>query len=512
MSSQRPPALVQPTPKWLGDDIESAPYDLTQNDFDAFKSVGDDSPVTRAAANPNPNVLRALLRHGQVSYWDWVAPIIFAGGMEGQLPPPPPPTWPTESFSPHTVQKYNFPSEGINSPLLQAINSQLPENIATLCEKGALPNGIDIDTLEDFSSLFLRFRPSIPDYYDLDGDWTGREEFLSCMDRAQDVLLTEEEIEERSYQIVPFWCDSYPEAAQLQKNATSIPSLVAAARGSIAIFETLEKAGASTSFWLSSFEQNEVSDPPWTSSLALFTPFHAAIEERNLEMVKHLLKGGFNPNVQPLMAITKCFPPLAAAVALCESPWNEDAFQELSSHPQIDFNLRTPVYQVHFLHFATARLDVRILRRVMGNISLSSAGVTALGHALLHVACLPENEHYIQKHSKKIFESINEVRDLVPAHMRMSDFVQQPPDERTFTAYFEAQDEVVELLIESRTQELGRKDVHGNTALHYLAGHKIPNTVLIEKLRVLPGGEEVWTSCENKCGYTPKDLFEDGEK
>ena len=45
-------------------------------------------------------------------------------------------------------------------------------------------------------------------------------------------------------------------------------------------------------------------------------------------------------------------------------------------------------------------------------IPVGNAGTTALGHNLLHVACMPANVYQIQLHSELIFRSIHETRDV----------------------------------------------------------------------------------------------------
>ena len=53
--------------------------------------------------------------------------------------------------------------------------------------------------------------------------------------------------------------------------------------------------------------------------------------------------------------------------------------------------------------------------------------------------------------------------------------------------------------------------MHGNTALHYLAGHRVVNDGLVEMMKGCEGGEEVWKCQSNRWGFTPQDLWEDGK-
>ncbi len=60
--------------------------------------------------------------------------------------------------------------------------------------------------------------------------------------------------------------------------------------------------------------------------------------------------------------------------------------------------------------------------------------------------------------------------------------------------------------------DLGAKDVHGNTAMHYLAGAMVVNVALVKILTEGDeNGEQVWNGVKNRWGWTPKDLYEDGE-
>jgi hypothetical protein len=91
-------------------------------------------------------------------------------------------------------------------------------------------------------------------------------------------------------------------------------------------------------------------------------------------------------------------------------------FNILASQPNINFELRTPVYGVHILYFAVARLDLEMLKYVASEIPLRNARVTALGHTLLHVACMPADSLEVMRHSKEIYQSIHETRGLHPTN------------------------------------------------------------------------------------------------
>lgn len=128
--------------------------------------------------------------------------------------------------------------------------------------------------------------------------------------------------------------------------------------------------------------------PATVSSLAVGTPLHSAIWSRNTEMLGFLLSSGLDSNSMPLAVITRCNTPAMATIVHCD-PWNEFVSRCLRQHPQLKPHIRTPIYDVHILRFAAARLSLSLLKAVAEIMSLDGAGVTALGHNLLHVACLP---------------------------------------------------------------------------------------------------------------------------
>ena len=90
-------------------------------------------------------------------------------------------------------------------------------------------------------------------------------------------------------------------------------------------------------------------------------------------------------------------------------------------HPKIDPHMRTPIYKVHLLHFATAHLNKKLLLEIVETgIPLHSAGKTALGHTLLHVACLPPTQLHLQVFAPKIFESIHDLGQPIPDQTQLA--------------------------------------------------------------------------------------------
>ena len=278
------------------------------------------------------------------------------------------------------------------------------------------------------------------------------------------------------------------------------------------------------------------------------TPLHAAIWSRNTVMLDHLLTLDFNADAMPLRNPTRCITPLMATVVYCE-PWNKDAFYRLlpgfPKEGPVNPKKRAPIYDIHILHFAAARLGIKLLlllRCVSDVVPLHKAKKTALGHTLLHVARLPLNEKYIQMHSMKIYNSIREVRShseesAEAAYIEVCDpqdnYVQSrdnilrskrllagpstpiPPRfswGSPSSEYSAAQVEVVEYLLKNSEQDVAAANFHGNTALHYLASHRTLSSQAIDLLRNLPNGEHVWMQVKNRYGSTPNDLFVSGAK
>jgi hypothetical protein len=76
-----------------------------------------------------------------------------------------------------------------------------------------------------------------------------------------------------------------------------------------------------------------------------------------------------------------------------------------------DPDIRTPVFDVHILHFAAALLQVDLLKAV--GIPLSKASTTAICHSLLHIAALPFNWSDFEESAPKVKQSIHDERGMV---------------------------------------------------------------------------------------------------
>jgi hypothetical protein len=421
-----------------------------------------------------------------------------------------------EEFGPN-ASRIDDGQVGITSPLLEAIRAKLPDNVRILLQAGADRNGVALSDLEEYSALFLRFRPQIPEACNEYGDVADRETLLKHMEWPQMSSLTYDEIEDRMVDgLAPFWCEENFTAKNYYRHGDQIPSLVAAAAsGSVEIFDILLQSGADASFWMR--PQFFVPRMVTHSSLCVSSPVHVAIENGHVDMIQHLLKFGFYPNVMPLANPTRCLTPLMTTI-IQPGPFNKTIFDILAHQPGIQFNLRTPIYDVHLLHLAVAKLDLPMLQHITSFIPLHHAGLTALKHTLLHIACLPKSSNEINRHSKDIHLSIHETRDLDPAN---DPFIDRSSSEgnwayfapsRTTPAEQEAQTAVVKYLWDSGTQDFAARDVHGNTALHYLAGCVVVNWGLIEWLRSIAEIEVLWTAESTDEFISPQDLVMKGEE
>ncbi|KAL5319861.1 hypothetical protein ACEPPN_012919 [Leptodophora sp. 'Broadleaf-Isolate-01'] len=482
--------------------------------FDGY-DILDHSPSMKAAQEPDPRFLRAVLEIGKNGKLDGDPKATAAWAkrfpcLENEHPSALDELPESSDFGANSIRWRGYPEGiGIASPLMAAIRARLPENVDTLLEANADPNGIPLKVLEMYAALFLRFRPAVPSP-DLSSDVATRDILLSLMDLPQLSTLTREEVEDRFYEgVAPFWCEEGFVKANYFFHGESMPSLVEAARsGSIEIFDRLVAAGADRSFWMK--RQIDVPHPPTSSSLSVSSPIHAALQTRDHEMLEHLLEMGLDPNTMPLANPTRCFTP-AMATIIYNTNFDGIAFDILCQHPNINLELRTPVYRVHILHFAVATLNLDLLRHVSARTPLQNAGETALGHTLLHIACMPDNASQIQRNSEIVCKSIHESRDLRASNDIHSNHPH--PVSLEFRPDVECQEEnrrhqtaMVQYLWEKGVQNLEVRDVHGNTALHYLAGCREVNWELTEWWWTQPGVTRIWQEANNRYEASPENL------
>lgn len=407
------------------------------------------------------------------------------------------------------------------SALLAAIKARLPANVSLLLTHGADPNGLPSECFGRHSVGFLRFRHP---------RWSGlmfpvvpsRDEALVKAPYPQTSTLTGEEIDARRISRARFWAEpTIPEFDFRYEAMTALEA--AASTGNIQIFDDIHNAGADTAAWKCGRPYNSIPSQPSVSYLSISSPLHRAVEADQLPMVHHLLDLKFSTNVFPLASITCSLNPAMAAIANLKHP----AYDLLAPHT--DLSLTTPIYNVHILHFAAATLSLDLLLKVAEDTPLSNAPPTALLHTLLHIVCLPLNDTYINHHSPKCHASIHELRCLdrttrnqvLHPHPMPNQPLRRNPNSSlsshstsSMSSDHTVQSNLLLYLLQHTSIPLGAQDIHGNTALHYLAGHRFVNTPLLEMLRnehMGFGGEIVWAESRNRWGFTPQELFEEGD-
>lgn len=466
-------------------------YELTKSDLREPSGPEGLPAIIRASKLPDPRVLEALLK-------------LDTPGI-----------CPSSFLEAETAGYYT-------SALHAAIKARLPANVSLLLSHGADPNGLPLECFSYHSVGFLRFRhprwsattfPVVP----------PREDALAVLPHPQTDPLTEEEIDARRTTRARFWAEpSMPVFGPGCEAMTALES--AAAIGDVQIFDDLLDAGADTAAWKSEYPYKSIPSEPSVSYLSILTPLHRAVEANQLIMIHHLLDLKFSPNNFPLASITCALSPAMTAIAGLNLP----AYHLLAPHT--DPTLTTPIYNIHILHLAAATLSLDIFLQVAKTIPLDTAPPTALLHTLLHIVCLPLNDNYINHHSAKCHASIHELRCLDRNTQNQTLHPHPPPNQLlrrrpnpslstpslpSLSSDHPAQTALLLHLLRHTSTPLSAQDTHGNTPLHYLAGHRIVNTKLLQILlneNNSFGGPSVWTGSRNRWGFTPKELFEEGDE
>lgn len=363
------------------------------------------------------------------------------------------------------------------SALTEAILAKRPENAALLLEHHADPNGFPIHLFSSFSSCFVRHRP-----VDLRPDTIGplphREKILANIESAQTGPLTVSEIEARQSSQCRFWAEKdFPSLGFAFKGP--ITALEAAAKvGDKENCARLVKAGADTTAWITG-PHVEIPAAVSPSFLTLSTPLHRAIEAENSAMVAFLLSSHHSPDYFPLSTITRSLN--AAMYALTLSAPSRNILDLLL--PATYLSARSPIYSCHILHIAAATLHLDLFSHICEAVGsdakdLSTLAPTALGHTVLHIACLPRDDSCINVHSRKIYESVHEVRTLSDTWqpLKLWSYAAPPPSIPTSAHTISdntAQSSLIRHLLKthypSPLAALAAQDIHGNTPLHYLA-------------------------------------------
>lgn len=91
-------------------------------------------------------------------------------------------------------------------------------------------------------------------------------------------------------------------------------------------------------------------------------------------------------------------------------------------------------------------------------------------------------------------------------------------DTSSLSLYYPTQTVILQHLLETRPPlPLHAQDIHRNTPLQYLAGPRVIKTDLLDLLRSREPSEDhnvstkIWAESRNRWGFTPQELFEDGE-
>lgn len=479
--ASRYPFSIRPTRQANFMDISES---VSLESFLPRGSEEDDGSVISAAGNANSSFLLAILQKAQaLSSSDrsfYVLDQVHDAVLDGH--------WDT--------------------PLLRAISQRRSGNVKLLLKYGANPNGIPMSCMTEHTRGYRLLAEHLRLEAQADDGWIA----LRCPLREEDVVSVASQVPPLSEDrascatgISLFWDDLLTPLASMGEDPSQ--SLVMAARvGSLEILDTLLDADADSQFWklcareamnlVTTVPENQLSP----SALSTTTPIHAAIEAGNMEMLEGLLARGCNPNTRALIVGPKALTPMQFAI----KNRNVEAYAVLSSHPRADVNLLTPMYGVHVLHFAAASLMPEQLHSI--DIPVSDAPTTALKHTLLHVASLPINiaslpidEVWSPILAPKVQQSLHFVRETFRAKAPL---IHKDPEIQQIA--------MCQYLVSNLgAGEIGKVDVHGNTALHYLAGKRDPDFILVNWMRIQEGGEDIWTTSRTNWVWSPRALWND---
>ena len=454
-------------------------YVLTEDHLSYWED--EDPPEIRAAQNPDSRVLLALIDHAPATSRRKYSANAFIPGHTRRL---------------------------LETPFTAAIKAQLSDNVRALLSRGANPDGYPLHAISEYASIFLRFR----DQCSLIN--APQEEVLQQISTSQTVPITASEIEARSKNICQFWkgADSVP--LDYFEGGDGMTALEEACKHkSTNILEMILSSSPDTSFWTD--VQTDLPEPATPSSLSVSNPLICAVKYGQTRHLRRLLDLGFNPNSMPLACRQQCYSPLMATLMCCDPP-NWDAFSLLLAHPATDFNQLTPLTKVHLLHVTVSLLSLSILKNVLqSGFSISTAAPTAVGHTLLHIACLPLDITHVNIFQESIYNSAHEFRQL--SSSKMPDYIifdgdtprPQPTD------WFAAQTELVLYLLAQSPDPhalIAAQDCHGNTAFHYLAMHRTVNQELLDSLMGFSeSSEDVYYEAKNQWDWTAENLVRHGE-
>lgn len=410
--------------------------------------------------------------------------------------------------------------EWVSTPLLRAIKLDHVEHVRVLLEAGVDASGVAVGDMLRYVLGMSADEDSLRGtFVDVDEG-----EMLSRL-RKQEQPANAREIFRRrdGGKACPFWGHPDQQNHQFSGKDEILPEqdvdiggnvpvsslTVSAWCGRPEIIDLLLQHGADTTSWMHGDDRRTEIEPS-CSHLSLITPLHAANAAGHPETIRHLLNHGFNPN-----AIRKLAPEgaISALQYSIIKRWRtgSSAFEILAKDRRSDFSQRTPHLQVSNLHFAAATLDRHLLEQVLTHYDESidlSAHTTALGHTVLHVACMTATDADLKFYSSlvgpAVQESIHHCRGITPldgdGHMV------------NLQAQHRLQSDIVRFLLErhqgNTAELLMQQDVFENTPLHYLAAAHQPNEDLLDYL--MSDNAEVlesWSSSVNEKGYSPRALY-----
>ncbi|KAK4565286.1 hypothetical protein LTR86_003903 [Recurvomyces mirabilis] len=391
------------------------------------------------------------------------------------------------------------------TPILRAIEMHRSENIRLLLRHGAYVNGIDTESLKQHARRYRRVCINV-EHADLCNHFTpvDKEDVGTVPSQTYPAHLTSAEFVRRRQFRSRFWADPHSTYLSYSHFGAAMHSVTMAAATTPAILDQLLEAGADCTFWkeggmATSLPEEDVLSP---SQLSTTTPLHTAIAAGKMDMVRALLDRGFDVNARAIVVGCHALTPIQCAVLL----GIKEACALLKSHPHTDLSVTTPILGIHSLHFAAARYRLDLFQTF--GIPIPAVPATAIGHTLLHIACLPQDVWRIQLLGPKILASIHDVCQLPPTGPFGMPLGQDPD---LFEEYTKQKAMCMYLVQELGPRQIAATDIYGNTPLHYLASVKATNIELIAWMREQDGGDYIWHSSRNDWAHTPKDLQEDAE-
>lgn len=294
-----------------------------------------------------------------------------------------------------------------DNALLQAVRVQNIDGVRRHSSTGL--NDVPFRTLSHNAACYLRFGPTLEVGYvppALSAPYYQREDVLLAVKRPQLTKVS------RFQDCTRFWTGIGLTSRYATTYSDSIPTVIEAAQGSsLPIVDLLCEAGAKLSFWKS--EPFEIPLEATPSSLAVTTPLHAAIWSRNTVGLDHLLTLDFNADAMPLAYPTRCITPLMATVVYCNPGTRTRSIDYIVILQKKAASILTKgrqflIYKSCILPQLGLTLSSYVAFRTL--FLCIKTKEPALGHTLLHVACLPLNEKYTQMHSKGIYNSIHDIQ------------------------------------------------------------------------------------------------------